>query len=209
VNTALRCGPLLYLRCRRRSVLRRRVERVPQSTPEALFHAGFINDIGRLSWPLRGSLHGPTAYGYFEVGNSRILSPFSPSRFRRASSKRFFDSGSFASWSSMKAPNAARTTSVAEPPKWAARKSARSLSHGSPRLNRAPVDRLAMPMIVHRCTLRTIDLTWAPIWPQSVCAQKKSGHLSTPASLASHDRFRWHHDRGTRRCATLASLWGV
>src|SRR5205085_11910408 len=83
VSTAPRRAAALLFPCTTLFRSRRRVERLPQSTLKALFRAGFINDFGRLSWPLRGSLHGPTAYGYFEVGNSRILSPFSPSRLGR------------------------------------------------------------------------------------------------------------------------------
>jgi hypothetical protein len=76
MNAPLRCGSLLRLRCPCRSVLRRRVERLPQCALEALLHAGFVLNFDRLGRRRCGSLHDPTAYGYFDVGNNRILSPF-------------------------------------------------------------------------------------------------------------------------------------
>jgi hypothetical protein len=44
--------------------------------PEALSHPWFVLDLDRLR-----PLHGATAYGYSDVGNSPILSPFNPNRF--------------------------------------------------------------------------------------------------------------------------------
>jgi len=76
MNAPLRCGSLLRLRCPCRSVLRRRVERLPQCALEALLHAGFVLKFDRLGRRRCGSLHDPTAYGYFDVGINRILSPF-------------------------------------------------------------------------------------------------------------------------------------
>jgi hypothetical protein len=50
---------------------------------------------------------------YFAVGNSRILSPFNPSRFRRASSNRRLISGSCI-LRSMCSRTASRMTSISE-----------------------------------------------------------------------------------------------